>query len=744
MAAKKSKSENYLSVENLGALADAMTALEEKSLKKWNKKPAIKRGEDLQKLIETKFSGIGDEATRVAVWVDLYIYVRDLLVSSEDFFAFMEIDEAIGELIKYEKKNPGEFEYIHEWVADFGCLLTEGRTSDIGAWFHDWIYEPLDAIGALAYADSLYLNNPTKAQLGKLAKSISVRDRVQAALESSTDANLLEKLAQDSSIAVRLAVAKNSSTPERALDTLSRDPEEVVAQTALSNDSISIESIESSTSVSGSLSLARSKKATSETLAKLAKEKDEDIRAAVAANENTAPETLLLLAKDKSDDVRENVADNPNCPMEAMKILVKDKNYLTRSGLAMRDDLDDELRKILSKDEDRWVRERIAENKFTSHEILLTLSKDPDSLVRDLALKNENLRDDAVGSFENPIAVRLQLAENPSTPLDLLEQMSLETESIYYQGKTSSLMMAVASNPSIPETLMGKLMKSKNNEILNELAANPSLTENYLNELVEIGLKRLKAGKTDWSDRDLELGLAKNPHSPASYLTALLKHSDSWVVAAVAENPNLPPDKLAKLAKSENANIRKGVASNPSASWVLLQSLSKDQECMWQIAQNPATRAEELLEMASKSTTGPLLLADIMRNPSAPHELLKQSEKHKDAWVRLGVASNPNTPKAITKRILEGFQKLKNDEDDGDLLIIRCEATPPEMIQGLFEKYLPLASPNRSGRLCGIGTNPNTGPDILTQLADDRFSEVRIAVASNQNTPVDALRKLSQ
>ena len=45
MAAKKSKSENYLSVENLGELADAMMALEEKSLKKWSKAP-MKRGED--------------------------------------------------------------------------------------------------------------------------------------------------------------------------------------------------------------------------------------------------------------------------------------------------------------------------------------------------------------------------------------------------------------------------------------------------------------------------------------------------------------------------------------------------------------------------------------------------------------------------------------------------------------------------------------------------------------------------
>ena len=89
MAAKKSKSENYLSVENLRELADAMMALEEKSEKKWSKKPAVKRGEDLQALIETKFPGIGEEAFAVVMWVDLYIATRDLLFSSEDYFALM-------------------------------------------------------------------------------------------------------------------------------------------------------------------------------------------------------------------------------------------------------------------------------------------------------------------------------------------------------------------------------------------------------------------------------------------------------------------------------------------------------------------------------------------------------------------------------------------------------------------------------------------------------------------------------
>jgi pentose-5-phosphate-3-epimerase len=304
--------------------------------------------------------------------------------------------------------------------------------------------------------------------------------------------------------------------------------------------------------------------------------------------------------------------------------------------------------------------------------------------------------------------------------------------------------MQVAGNMSIPQSVASKLVKSKNKDVIKELAANPSIPGNSLNELVEMSLKKMKSGKSDWIDRDLELGLASNPNSPATYLTALLKHSDSWVVATVAGNPNLPPDKLAKLAKSDHDNIRKGVASNPSAPWVLLQSLLKDEDCKWQLAQNPAMRGDDLAELALQKTAGPNLLADIAMNPSLSSDQIEKLAKHKDVWVRLGIARNPNTPQEIRKGILEGFLKLKSEENEGDIYLIRCELTPPEMIDEVLERYLPLKSTNREDRLSYIARNPNTRPETLAKLAGDRFTEVRIAVAKNPNTPVETLRQLSQ
>ncbi len=742
MAAKKGKTDTHLSVEILRDLADKMMELETKNLKKWSKRPAIKRGEDLQGLIEAKFPGIGEEALRIAMWVDLYIYTCATLTDNDYYFTLMNTDEAITALMKYEKKNPSQFEGILEWVGDFGCLLTEGSDSDIGAWFHDWFFEPLFEVEALADKEYLFLDNPSKAQLGKLAKSVSVRDRVQAALQSE-DAELLKTLAQDSATAVRMAAAMNPSTPEMVLEILSRDPVVVVKEAALRNESTSIESIESSGSEAGSLNIASSKKATPESLAKLANDKDEEIRTEVAKNKNTPVEVLLKLAKDKSSDVREAVVDNPNTPIEALMKLAKDDDEFVRGYLASRQDLSQEIMKILAKDKDSWVKERLAENSTVSKEVLEILSKDSDSSVREKAIKNENLDDDSIENFENPDSVKLALAGNPSTPEDILEEFSENSEPIYFQGNSTSLMRAVASNPSIPDSVIDKLVKSKNKEVIKELAKNPHLPTKQLDELVQTSLKRIQSGKSNFADRDLEIALSENPSAPSSYLVALLKHSDTWVVSNVAANPNLPPEKLAKLAKSEHNNIRKGVASNPRASWVLLQSLLKDDECKWQLAQNPAMRGEDLAELALQKTAGPNLLSDIAMNPSLSKEQIEKLAKHKDESVRLGVARNPNTPKTITLEILNELIKLKDESNTGDVYVTRCEFTPAEMIDEILERYLPLKSTYRANILCCIASNPNTRPETLNKLAGDRFSEVRAAVAGNPNTPVEVLRRLS-
>lgn len=741
---KKNSSDSYLTNANVALIAEQMLALEEKNAKRWSKKPAVKRGEDLREILIKNFPGIDENGIGwFAIWVDLYLYVKDLLVCGDEIFALMNVDEAITALQSYESENPEAFEYIVDWAGEFGCLLTEGISSDIGAWFHDWFWDPLDSIGALQFENSLFIENPTLTKLTKLSKSKSVRDRVLVAFHNGTSEDLLTTLSDDENVAVRFAVARNPGTPEVVLDKLVKDIEVPVKKAALANPSISIESLTSIDGDEAKISLASSNKVSSEVLAKLAKEKNEEIRAAVAKNRNTPSEILFALAKDKSDDVRGNVADNPSSSMEIIKILCRDKDYLIRGSIALREDISGEIFDILSKDSDEWVRENVAENREVPEEVLKVLSKDSNSSVRDAALKNSNLADGLIKSFENPVGVKLRLAENASTPIDVLETLSTDGESIYFEGKSTSLMAAVAGNPSITDSLMGKLMKSKNDQVKQALAGNPSLTSNYLDVLVAESRKKIAAGKWDYNNRDLELGLARNQSAPMGYLIELTGHLDSWIVAAVASNPSLPPAQLAVLSDSESLHVRQGVAENPKAPWALLKSLLKEADCFRYLCKNPATRGEELVEIASQSTDA-FLLSDIAKHNNTPIKLIEELAKHKEAWVRLGVANNTNTPSAIREKILDGFLNLKFERKEGDEYIARCIFSTDEMFENVFNRYLPLESESRARILGYIATNLKTPAAILTRLATDRFSEIRVAVASNPSTPVEVLRELSK
>lgn len=746
MASKaKTLSETIFTIEHISNLAQKMLTLEKKSAKRWSKKPAFERGKDLQKIFLENFPKSKKDFTLFALWVDFYIHISDLLVCSEETYALMDIDEAISALMIYQTENPDEFDYMLDWVEEFGCLLVQGVSgdTDIGAWFYDWFWDPLVSVGALEYEDNLHLEKPTAPKLLKLSKSKSVRDRVQVGLYKGTPAELLTILSGDQVTAVRFAVAKNLATPEDVLDKLAKDLETPVREAALANESISVDSLKSTDSEAGKINLASSKKVTFDVLAKLAKDKSDYVRAAVAENKNSSSETLFELAKDKSDDVRRKVADNINSSQKTIKLLSQDKDYLVRGTVAQRENVQEEILTILSKDSDEWVRKLVAESKAAPEAILEELSRDSDAVVRDRALKNRNLSSEAIKSFENPIGVKLSLAKNPSTPLDLLDSLSTKEESIYFQGTTTSLAAAVASNPSISEALIGKLIKSKNHQVKEAIAGNPSLSATHLDILIAESRKKIQAGRWEYSNRGLELGLASNPSIPADYLIELIEHSDTWIVAAAASNPNMPPIQLAALGNSEDENVRQGVAANTNAPWVLLQSLMKEQGCIWRICKNPATRAEDLVEIANQSRDE-FVLADVARNAKTPTELILKLAKHKDAWVRLGVADNPNTPIATRQKILDGFLTLKSEDDDGYEYLARCIFATKESLDDLFKRYSSLETENRESILCFVASNPNASSQVLTELARDRFSEIRIAVAGNPKTDKNLLRELSK
>jgi hypothetical protein len=359
MASKKF----ILTIDDVKAVAESILAMEPKSLKRWNKTPRRARGEDLSGIIETYFPGISeDDKVWTALWVDIFIS-QCYLSEPDEIVALLSYEEATDALMKQALKDSSSYETELEWVCDFGCLLTEGANSDIGAWFHDGMWERLEGVGAITYFSELNTAGVPVKKLETLAVSKKVIDRAQAACNESTPSKLLSELAKDHSSGVRFLAALNTQTPAKSLSVLTEDPFLEVRSAALGNPSLS-DDLRGSLVDSADENLRAKAAAHANTqiseLEKLAKDKSEQVRLEVAKNPNTTAAVLALLVKDKSEDVREAVAEHLNTSEETLKLLTKDKAFHVRLSLAYRDDLTEDLKAIIAQDKDEQVRKVLA------------------------------------------------------------------------------------------------------------------------------------------------------------------------------------------------------------------------------------------------------------------------------------------------------------------------------------------------------------------------------------------------
>jgi len=157
---KTNKPKSLWGIEDICEVADKLLALEEKSLKKWAKAPAVNRGEDMSKALTEKFGKLKkDDLLLLALWVDLSIYLPTVLHSYEGHVALMDKNEALEKLMELEKAGKFYIDDYLDWVSQFDCLLTEGSKSDIGAWFHDGFSEILAEIEAITWTNTFSRTN---------------------------------------------------------------------------------------------------------------------------------------------------------------------------------------------------------------------------------------------------------------------------------------------------------------------------------------------------------------------------------------------------------------------------------------------------------------------------------------------------------------------------------------------------------------------------------------------------------
>lgn len=182
--------------------------------------------------------------------------------------------------------------------------------------------------------------------------------------------------------------------------------------------------------------------------------------------------------------------------------------------------------------------------------------------------------------------------------------------------KSLLLSSLVAKNSAAPGELLRKLAKDDHPDVLRSLAENPSTPLDVLfelwqsfpeqfvkNPLVSLlwleGLGFLSEMPLDtffslsrtpslprifWEavlghpDSDVREVIATSPYAPSDILGQLARDPEEGVRHTVAHHPNLPPDALEFLAQGENLRLRGNVAENLSTPDHVLKALSLDPE----------------------------------------------------------------------------------------------------------------------------------------------------------------------
>jgi len=171
---------------------------------------------------------------------------------------------------------------------------------------------------------------------------------------------------------------------------------------------------------------------------------------AILSGHPCSPSVLAQLAEAPSREVRSLVAENPSLSTELLNKLLKDPEPGVRAFLGY--------------------------NLKTPRWALLELSKDPDPNVKWGLARNPNWTpEDLRKMYTEHSVAELLLAGNPSTPKDILEQLS--------KSKDHGVQTALANNPMISEAAVRWLFQEGNSATKKMLVDNPATPKDILEKL---------------------------------------------------------------------------------------------------------------------------------------------------------------------------------------------------------------------------------------------------------------------
>lgn len=318
----------------------------------------------------------------------------------------------------------------------------------------------------------------------------------------------------------------------------------------------------------------------------------------------------------------------------------------------------------------------------------------------------------------------VEIALSPKTPIDVLEFLS---------GKSQRVREAVSKNPSLPASLIDKLLSDPAPRVRAALALNPAAA------------KKASAKLSIDPDPSVRAALARSPYTPVEILRRLLEDPSNrgFVYASLASNQTAPPDVLSQVVRVEHESVvsrhRGGpedelffaddsfgplasAAANPRTPEESLRILSayKGNEIEWNLAKNPST-PKDVLEAIARSGSASAK-RDLALNPSLPLEVAIMLAELGDELCSANLATKETRPEVLDK-LFSSIKSIREAEKVA-LAASKNPYTPVRWIEEMYNEFS--REPKQEVVLYRLAKNPATPDAILRKLESEPSPKVSL------------------
>jgi hypothetical protein len=415
------------------------------------------------------------------------------------------------------------------------------------------------------------------------------------------------------------------------------------------------------------------------------------------------PYALAQVVKNGDRHVKISAAHNPKTPISILAQLAEDADAVIRSYVSNNPSLPLDLLLELVRDPDEKVRKSASNNPNLPLDSLLELTLDPSVDVRINLVEYRDKRQVAIPIFaklanDESEKVRVAIAKNPNTPIEILDQLA--------QDSSLEVCKALTHNLSTPENTLELIGVERG-------IVNSSNNRTPANALVTAIDRVLQSANYQQAERLKDILKSHTSQIPGEKLAELANHPMSWIRSDVAYHQNTPASALAQLAYDDYRSIFPGIAQNPNASSDTLMLLLQRQKELfpdWNWIYN--------------------ISAYIVRRKHLSREVLIELAKSESAQIREEAARHSELPQSALEWLVE-------NETNTDVLyqITSRSDLTFEMINRLIQK-------SNSKAKVEIAYLSNLPPKLLQKLAKDDSVEVRSAIANREDIPLDTLELL--